>query len=446
MVAANGSGSTTSAAATLTVVSTTAAPVFTSQPLSQPQVNQGVMVNFNATAVGGAVSYQWEFGSGTLVTNGVDADGNTYAGATTSSLVVTSVQAGAVYKVVATNAKGSATSTSATMTVISAGTYPLFTTQPLTQSATVGQTVTFTSVATNTATYQWYFGSNAIQNATNPTYTITNVQTSASGTYYVIATSAGGMDIYGDPLPGNPTTSSVATLTVTTTAVPVFTTQPLPQTVNVGQTVVFTAAASGSPTYQWTFNGAPITGNASATTATLTLTNVQLSAIGTYAVVATNAGGPVTSTSVSLGVMNVAAPTFTLAASPSAVTVATGRSVVFNAIATGNSAPTYQWTLNSVHDDFPGRHERPDPAGERRDVGQCRHVHLHGNQHAGLRLHLGRAHRHDHGRAGLPHQSFVPGDCRHRGEHPDRRLWHLRHRRDGSAGAGRRPDPGGAAL
>jgi hypothetical protein len=40
------------------------------------------------------------------------------------------------------------------------------------------------------------------------------------------------------------------------------------------------------------------------------------------------------------------APTFTLNASPSTVTVASGRSVVFNAIATGTPAPTYQWTLN----------------------------------------------------------------------------------------------------
>jgi len=346
VVATNGSGSTTSVAATLTVVSPSAAPVFTSQPLTQPQVNQGVMVNFNATAVGGTVSYQWEFGTGTLVTNGVDADGNTYSGATTSSLVVESAQAGAVYKVVATNANGSTTSSSATMTVISASQSPLFTTQPLTQAATVGQTVTFTAAATNAAFYQWYFGNNAISNAINPTYTITNVQTAASGTYFVIATSSGGMDIYGDPIPGTSTTSSFATLTVTTTALPAFTTQPLPQTVNVGQTVVFTAAATGSPTYQWTFDGAPITGNASATTATLTLTSVQLSAIGTYAVVATNAGGPVTSTSVSLNVINVAPPTFTLAASPSSVTVATGRSVAFNAIATGAPAPTYQWTLN----------------------------------------------------------------------------------------------------
>jgi len=40
------------------------------------------------------------------------------------------------------------------------------------------------------------------------------------------------------------------------------------------------------------------------------------------------------------------APTFTLVASPATATVATGRTAVFNAIATGTPVPTYQWTLN----------------------------------------------------------------------------------------------------
>jgi hypothetical protein len=41
------------------------------------------------------------------------------------------------------------------------------------------------------------------------------------------------------------------------------------------------------------------------------------------------------------------APTFTLAASPASVTIAPGRTVVFNAIATGTPAPSYQWTFNN---------------------------------------------------------------------------------------------------
>ncbi len=59
-------------------------------------------------------------------------------------------------------------------------------------------------------------------------------------------------------------------------------------------------------------------------------------------------------------------PGFTLAASPSAITVASGRSVAFNAMATGTPAPTYQWTLNSTT--IPGATAPPTrPAGDRRD-------------------------------------------------------------------------------
>ncbi len=66
--------------------------------------------------------------------------------------------------------------------------------------------------------------------------------------------------------------------------------QPQSQTATVGDTVTFTVDATGTPalTYQWQFNGAPITG---ATGSTLTLTNVQLANAGNYSVVVTNATG-----------------------------------------------------------------------------------------------------------------------------------------------------------
>ncbi len=54
------------------------------------------------------------------------------------------------------------------------------------------------------------------------------------------------------------------------------------------------------------------------------------------------------------------APTFTLAASPSTTTVATGRAAVFNAIATGTPAPSYQWTLNGSPT-IPGAAVTTDP-------------------------------------------------------------------------------------
>src|SRR4051812_22877982 len=123
---------------------------------------------------------------------------------------------------------------------------------------------------------------------------------------------------------------------------PAFTTQPAPQTVNAGSSVTLSAAASGSPApaYQWRKDGTALPG---ATSATLTLSNVQVADAGSYTVVATNASGAVTSTAVALAVnapTGGAAPA--IARQPQAQTVAAGSTVVFNASATG-SGLLYQW-------------------------------------------------------------------------------------------------------
>src|SRR5581483_3146687 len=85
------------------------------------------------------------------------------------------------------------------------------------------------------------------------------------------------------------------------TVAPTFTTQPAPQTVTAGATVTLTAAASGTPapTYQWLKNGTAIAG---ATSATLTLTNVQAADAGSYSVVATNSVGNVPSSAITVAV------------------------------------------------------------------------------------------------------------------------------------------------
>jgi hypothetical protein len=53
-------------------------------------------------------------------------------------------------------------------------------------------------------------------------------------------------------------------------------------------------------------------------------------------------------------------PVITQAASPASATVATGRTVVFNALATGTPSPSYQWTLNGSAT-IPGATTTTDP-------------------------------------------------------------------------------------
>ncbi len=77
-------------------------------------------------------------------------------------------------------------------------------------------------------------------------------------------------------------------------AAPEISTQPADQNTFAGDNVLFTAAASGHPlpTYQWQFQTTNIPG---ATSATLLLINVPLSAAGGYRVIAANSEGSATS-------------------------------------------------------------------------------------------------------------------------------------------------------
>ena len=117
----------------------------------------------------------------------------------------------------------------------------------------------------------------------------------------------------------NPAYETQLTLAYTINVLgPLFTTQPVAtQTASVGANVTFTVAASGSPapTYQWRKGAGNLGG---ATSATLSLNNVQLTDAGVYSVAATNASGSVTSDSAVLTV-NQLTQAVTFAALPDIV-------------------------------------------------------------------------------------------------------------------------------
>jgi PKD repeat protein len=127
------------------------------------------------------------------------------------------------------------------------------------------------------------------------------------------------------------TASGVSTLAITT--------QPSSQSATVGGNANFSVTASGitTPTYQWRKAGTAIVGNSTATTSTLTLSNVQASDAGSYDVVVTNASGSLTSNASTLTVASAAAaPVITnpsLAASGTAGTA-------FNFTVTASGSPT----------------------------------------------------------------------------------------------------------
>ncbi len=130
-----------------------------------------------------------------------------------------------------------------------------------------------------------------------------------------------------------------------TNVAPAFTSQPQAQTtLTAGSALTLTVAATGTPapTFQWSKNGAAITG---ATSATFTIPAATVADSGSYTVQIINAAGAVTSNAavvtVSPPVSNGIAAAITQ--SPGAQTVIAGATVAFNASASGTPAPTFQW-------------------------------------------------------------------------------------------------------
>jgi len=239
----------------------------------------GQDTSFSVQASGTApLSYQWYYNTNTVLTD-----------ATGSTLTLTNIQLSdsGGYSVVVTNSYGSVTSAVAQLTV-NLPVAPSIITQPQDQTNILpGATATFSVIATGTdpLSYQWYYNTNTLlTNATASILTITNVQLANAGSYSVFINNSAGS-----------TNSSNAVLTVNTNPVaPVFNTQPVSLVAVAGGSASFTAVAAGAApiSYQWSKNGTPIAG---ATSSTLTLTNVQSSDGGSYAVTATNSVGSATS-------------------------------------------------------------------------------------------------------------------------------------------------------
>jgi hypothetical protein len=134
-------------------------------------------------------------------------------------------------------------------------------------------------------------------------------------------------------------------------AAPVITSQPQPSslTVRVGSNVTMAVGASGNALmYRWQKDGQPISGNSSASTPTLVLTNLQHSDAASYTAVVTNAGGSVTSNAVKLMVSDGAVPPApAITAQPANTSVTVGSTASLSVQASGDNL-FYQWFKNAV--------------------------------------------------------------------------------------------------
>ncbi len=148
-------------------------------------------------------------------------------------------------------------------------------------------------------------GSTGSASISAPIGGVFTVTPTAPGLIILQATQAGAAE----PVPYNYNMLRQA-FTVSGDVLLAITAQPTDQAAITGGTATFSVAAEGTSdvSYQWRKNGVAILANASATTATLTLTNVQADAADTYDVVVTNLSGTVYSEVVSLSVSEVILP------------------------------------------------------------------------------------------------------------------------------------------
>ena len=163
----------------------TGAPVITTQPAPTQTVTVGTSVSFTVVATGtGTLTYQWK------------KAGNAISGANSATYIIASPVVGntGTYTVTVNNAAGYANSNNAVLTVTSPPGVPAITTQPANQNVTVGQTATFTVVATGTATlhYQWKKENASVGTTDSANLTIANAQTVNAGSYTVTVTNAAG--------------------------------------------------------------------------------------------------------------------------------------------------------------------------------------------------------------------------------------------------------------
>jgi poly(3-hydroxybutyrate) depolymerase len=167
-VVTNGSGSVTSASATLTVNAAPAGPTISTQPADQI-VNAGQPVTFSVAATGsGALTYQWQ------------KNGLNIVGATGLSLMLPAAitpDSGEAFRVVVTDSTGSTTSMRATLTVIRPASAPVIVANVDRARVLSGQAATFSIAAKRGPTsYQWQKGTITtnmadIPGATSATYT-----------------------------------------------------------------------------------------------------------------------------------------------------------------------------------------------------------------------------------------------------------------------------------
>jgi photosystem II stability/assembly factor-like uncharacterized protein len=297
VIVSNMIGSVTSTSVHLAVRPTPTAPVFTTSPNSLAVV-AGQAASFNAQAVGTPVP---EIGWQTS-TDGATWTAISGAAAGTYTLPAASLlDNGRWFRAVASNASGSVNSGMALLTVTPAPAAPVFTLSPVSATAAIGGSVTFSASASGqpTPSYQWQISTDGgasftnINGATAQSYSVGSAASSLDGSRYrAVASNASGN-----------ATSSAASLTVM--APPAITLQPASAAWRPGAVpAFFLGGASGTGvTFQWQVSrdqGGHWTNVDGATSASFVYPAAADASVNSVRFLASNAAGLVSSQAVPL--------------------------------------------------------------------------------------------------------------------------------------------------
>ncbi|MBQ1410967.1 MAG: leucine-rich repeat protein [Oscillospiraceae bacterium] len=294
----------------------------------------GDTATFTVVASGENLSYQWQYKK----PDGISWVNWSNKTSDTASVKAKSSNNGYLYRCVVSNEAGAVYSEPATLNAIAR---PVITSQPTSASVALGETASFTVVATgDELNYQWqYLRPNTdkwVDWSGKTSASVTAKATNANNGFQYRCIVSNEVDtVYSD----------IASLTVVVAARPVITTQPENASVMLGETASFTVVATGDDlSYQWQYkkpnsNSWVNWSGKTAASATAKATNVNNGY--QYRCVVSNIAGSVASEAATLSLASEAA-TLAITAQPESVEVALGQTATFTVVATGENL-SYKW-------------------------------------------------------------------------------------------------------